>query len=697
MKFGIRKKLLLLIVSLSLALIVSSVFIASRQYRLSLENNSMKICKESCESLVDSIEKTQIDFVNTFKDKILTVYAENLDELEYARDHGFESLDKRETFYDSLMVGIFPPKQGLGLSYETLQFQAGYQQLLDDMDILAFAGGLDSASVFCYDETRNNIIYLIDRMPENSAFYNYPASIRTPWSGELANALKTRSAVTYLSGKACCAVMPISGTENRVFVLFTRQNTEIDENLRLFSLYTFGTLLGATVIIGLVVLWFANRLIVRNVKKLSKASERFTSAIGTDSIQKTSAGIRSRDEIGALSAQFDLMQDSILSYLSSLAEKTSKEEKMKAELALAARIQAEALPAGGLRAGSAEVDSFLKPARDVGGDLYDYFMLDETRLFFCLADVSGKGIPASLFMMRARELIKAGVSRAMSLDSFAYRLNNELCRGNEESIFITAFFGILDTETGKLTYLRAGHEQPMLRHGSDVVQLGEESNCVLGVFEDMAFTADEITLRTGDLLLMFTDGLNEGVNDRNEQFGYERIRQVLLNADGDVLHRLYEALCAFSAGAEQFDDVTMLLLTYGGSLSFHFDRPDYGSIDAVTDAVLAELRGFNPDRVNELGIILDEVMNNQISYAFEGVAAPQLEVRLKVCGNAAELIFEDNGKPFDPLSADTEEQPEDAEGGQGIRLIKGLSESQTYSRTGDRNRLVIRKTLLLGN
>lgn len=694
MRFGIKNKLLLLIAALSLALITASVLISSRLYASSLEKNMKELCSETADSLAESVENEHIEFISTYRDKIEAVYTENREELEAAMDREFESFDKREEYYSSFTEDIFPPKSGLGLSYDALVFKGEYNAVRNEMDMLSYAGGLDTASVFIYDREHNNMVYLADRMPEGSMLYSFPASVKKPWDERMQEALENGVSCEFISGKECYALTPIDGTEGKVFALFGSFNTGHEQNVRLFSLYTFLITLGATLAIGAVMLWFANRLIVKNIKKLTAASEEFASEMHGNAPKKILPHVESKDEIGDLSDKFELMQDSILSYIERLAEKTSREEKLNAELELAARIQSESLPKGGMKTGNVILQCFLKPAKEVGGDLYDYFMLDENRLFFCLADVSGKGIPASLFMMRAKELIKAGVKTGAPLDDFAFGLNNELCAGNEESIFITAFFGVLDTVSGRLSYLRAGHELPFLKRGNEAVQFGEESNCVLGIFEDAEFISGETELQPGDTLLLFTDGLNEGINNENEAFGYDRIAQVLKTAEGDITGAMYSALLDFCSGAEQFDDVTMLVISMRSIKRMELTDPGYDDITAVTDSVLSELSGFDADRASEVGILIDEIMNNEISYAFRDTAEPKLNVLFELTGGVVKLVFEDNGTAFDPLSEVKEEDIENSEGGFGLELVKALSNGQSYERADGFNRLTVSKDML---
>lgn len=693
MRFGIQKKLLLLIVLLSLALIVTSVYVSSRLYARSLDDSEKKLCAETAASFSDEISGERFDVLTEFKDKIAAVYSDNREELEEASTREFESFDKREEFYSRFTEGIFPPKQGLGLSYQMLLFKTEYEAMLNSMDMLSYAGGLDTASVLYYDAEHGNAVYLVDRMPEGSTLYNFPASVKKLEDGFLKNAFEAGAPAVSTENGECCAVTPVKGTDGSVFVLFAKQNTETVQSVRLFMLYTFAMLLGATLIIGLVILMFANRLIVRNVKKLSAAADTFTSQVDGGSPERVYDGVASRDEIGDLSKGFGRMQDAILGYIDRIEEDSAREQRMQAELALAARIQADSLPSGGLELGRAEINSFLKPAREVGGDLYDYYPLDGRRAFFCLADVSGKGVPASLFMMRAKELIRAHAAADATLGELAFKLNNELCAGNEESIFITAFFGLLDTKSCRLEYLRAGHEQPMLRRGGRVTKIGEESNLPLGIFEDSEFASDFITLLPGDVLLMFTDGLNEGINEAEEEFGYGRIADALLQAGEDVTGELYAKLTGFCGDAEQFDDVTMLTLRIKNTLRFETERPCWDDIPKASEMAANALSGFEHDRVSEVGVIIDEVMNNQISYAFEGVKEPRSAMELRLDGAKLTLVFEDNGTPFDPLTEVTKEDIDASEGGFGLALVRAMTSAQRYERREGLNVLTLEKDM----
>ncbi|MBR6322055.1 MAG: SpoIIE family protein phosphatase, partial [Lachnospiraceae bacterium] len=310
--------------------------------------------------------------------------------------------------------------------------------------------------------------------------------------------------------------------------------------------------------------------------------------------------------------------------------------------------------------------------------------------------VSGKGIPAALFMMRAKELIKGGVKAGRQLEDFVRDVNLELYSGNDECLFITAFFGVLDLKTLRLSYLRAGHEQPFLRRHESIIRIGEESNYPLGLFDDAEFSASEIMLEPADILLIFTDGLNEGINEQNEGFGYERIEDVLNTSRSDTATALFQALEAFRGSAEQFDDVTMLVLSVGDRLDLCMKNPAFEDIPRAEDAITEMLEGVDSNRVSETCIIVDELMSNSIRYAFGGTEEPEIDISLKLAANEMTLEYSDNGAPFDPLTIPEktrEEKEEDTLGGEGISLVKALADSACFERSGVWNILTIRKDM----
>ena len=255
------------------------------------------------------------------------------------------------------------------------------------------------------------------------------------------------------------------------------------------------------------------------------------------------------------------------------AEISANEARIESELNMATKIQSDLLPSvfppfPDRR--EFDIYATMTPAKEVGGDLYDFFMVDDTHLAVIVADVSGKGIPAALFMVTAKNLIKSQSKLGYTADKIFYNANNSLCDGNESGLFVTGWIGILDTETGEFEFVNAGHNPPLvMQPGEDFAYLKSEANLVLALMEDMPYTKHKIVLKPGARLYMYTDGITEAVNTDNDQYGEDRLAAYLNHhkEDGlkDTLVGLRNNIDCFAGDAEQFDDMTMLILEYKGN------------------------------------------------------------------------------------------------------------------------------------
>ncbi len=217
----------------------------------------------------------------------------------------------------------------------------------------------------------------------------------------------------------------------------------------------------------------------------------------------------------------------------------------------------------------AELDLFaiIEPAKQVGGDLYDYFFLDESHLCFCVGDVSGKGVPASLFMAVSKTLIKANANHGMKPSEILHDVNKMLCEENESSMFVTVFLAILDIETGMVNYSNAGHNIPYIIHNDGSIQKIENTKGIaLGVIEDFQFETKSILLKKDDQMFIFTDGVNEAMNEKNDQFGLERLEHSLTECSNctprETTMHIVDEVYSFQGDAIQFDDITILVLHY---------------------------------------------------------------------------------------------------------------------------------------
>jgi sigma-B regulation protein RsbU (phosphoserine phosphatase) len=251
-----------------------------------------------------------------------------------------------------------------------------------------------------------------------------------------------------------------------------------------------------------------------------------------------------------------------------LAKITAEKERIGAELDVATKIQASMLPC--IFPAFPDREEFdiyasMLPAKEVGGDFYDFFLIDETHLAIVIADVSGKGVPAALFMVIAKTLIKNNAQYGKAPKEIFETVNNQLCEGNESAMFLTAFMGILEIGSGKFTYVNAGHNPPVIKKAEGNYEwLVTKPGFVLAGMENMRYRQDEIVLGQGDTLYMYTDGVTEATNAQNELFSDPKLIEVLNRHKDDnlveLLHRVKIEIDLFVKDAPQFDDITMLAL-----------------------------------------------------------------------------------------------------------------------------------------
>ncbi len=315
--------------------------------------------------------------------------------------------------------------------------------------------------------------------------------------------------------------------------------------------------------------WFfflRNRLL-RPIREISGEANRFA-ADNTLAEKSLADRITYHDELGELALTIDEMERKTLDYFSSLNRITVEKQRVDAELNLAAAIQAGMLTKAFPQREDFTLCASMDPAKEVGGDFYDFFLLDEKRLAFVIADVSGKGVPAALIMAITKVLIKNHVQMGQTPEKAFYEVNNFLCEGNEAGVFVTAWMGVLDLPTGKLTYVNAGHNPPLLRQKNGAfTYLRSRPALVLGGMEETEYRENELTMEHGDRLFLYTDGVTEAADPQNGLYGEERL-SVYLNAHPEedlteTLTGLRRDIDAFSDGASQFDDITMLYLEYG--------------------------------------------------------------------------------------------------------------------------------------
>lgn len=279
------------------------------------------------------------------------------------------------------------------------------------------------------------------------------------------------------------------------------------------------------------------------------------------------------DEISRLGQAFNQMVRDLRGYVDRLQQETRTRERMAGELQVASQIQSDLLPSSFPAFPNRhefEIFARMRPAREVGGDFYDFCLLDGDHLYFAVADVSGKGIPAALFMMCSRTILRNNAGGKMSLKEILEHTNNSLCENNKSNMFVTALVGVLEISTGRLAMANAGHNPPLLRRADGSLQLLKlRRGFVLGGMEDIPYSQDEVLLQPGDALYCYTDGITEAQDSAGELFGSPRLEESLKNcttatADG-LITAVGLAVDGFVAGAQQADDMTELCIVYRGT------------------------------------------------------------------------------------------------------------------------------------
>ena len=334
--------------------------------------------------------------------------------------------------------------------------------------------------------------------------------------------------------------------------------------------YIIGGFFILFILLGLLVVFFAGRRIIKKATKSLKQLSASADEVAKGNFNTELPKLKSRDEIQLLRDSFEKMQHSLTTYVEELKETTAQKASIESELKIAHDIQMSMLPKTFPpypERNDIDIYGTLTPAKDVGGDLFDFFIRDN-QLYFCIGDVSGKGVPASLFMAVTRSLFRNVTAHTSSPEMIAIAINNALTEGNDTNMFVTFFVGVLDLETGSMNYCNAGHDSPLLI-GRGVGVLPCDPNLPLGVLAGWKYTPQHISIDSKTTIFLYTDGLNEAENMVHAQFSNDRIFNVaksLLNNNENqpetIIDRMSKAVRNFVGEAEQSDDLTMLAIRY---------------------------------------------------------------------------------------------------------------------------------------
>ncbi|MCI9446158.1 MAG: SpoIIE family protein phosphatase [Lachnospiraceae bacterium] len=457
-----------------------------------------------------------------------------------------------------------------------------YKEIEGRLDALVDATGTTLIYVAKVDVSDyRTLTYIYDAVNSASGFDRYPLGytaigVEEKYVNNVRNIItKGERATEYLysyseeSGAHTTAGIAVHDSKGEIVAILgvEKAMTRL-ENAR--NTYVKDVLLGVLVAVFLFLIAysaFLYREILTPILAVTDEAKRFAE---TNTPSDKLSAIQKKDEIGVLAKAVNKMETDIMAYIENLTAVTAEKERIGAELSIATQIQADMLPSifpAFPDRPEFDIYATMNPAKEVGGDFYDFFMVDERHLAIVMADVSGKGVPAALFMVIGKTLIKDHTQPGRDLGEVFTEVNDLLCESNSEGLFITAFEGVLDLVSGEFTFVNAGHEIPFIcKKGGSFEPYKIRAGFVLAGMEGIRYQCGSMQLSPGDRLFQYTDGVTEATDKDSRLYGMERLKETLaeyasLPPQG-LLVKVKEELDGFVGDAPQFDDITMLCLEY---------------------------------------------------------------------------------------------------------------------------------------
>ena len=617
--------------------------------------------------------------------------------------------------------------------YSEVMKDPNYDTIMEILGEFAVNSDINDIYIGMYDYDTGRLVYVADPDTKSPCPAGYWDDVSF---GEIDKFLNwdgkgTLYNIAYFEryGWICTSGAPIYDEEGTIagFVLADVSLTELINGMKRFVLQYFI----ATAVTVAILCWALTRHIrktmVAPINRIATAAGEYVKdkRRGESASESHFEGLKidTGDEIENLYFTLSDMENDLNAYEKDLTKAVQEKERIGTELDLANRIQEGMLPnvfPAFPDRKDFDIYGTMIPAKEVGGDFYDFFLVDDDHLCMTMADVSGKGVPAALFMMASKILIKVAARTGASPAEVLEKVNDQICGHNPQEMFVTVWLGVLELSTGRLTAVNAGHEYPMVKHGDGSYEmLRDKHGFVVGGMEGTRYSNYDVNLEPGSELFLYTDGVAEAANESKEMFGTARLLDVL-NKDKPetpqaVLNKVRRAVNDFVGEAPQFDDITMLCLSYIGS-----DRNDnkaeeqrkerfmkemtleatVNNIPMVTEFVNTELEALDcPVKAQmQIDVAIDELFGNIAQYAYDPLTGPAT-VRVEVDDDPMAVIitFIDNGKPFDPLKGkdpDTTLSAEERQiGGLGVFLVKKTMDEITYEYKDGQNILKIRKNM----
>ena len=442
---------------------------------------------------------------------------------------------------------------------------------------------IDDIYLGMYDRDTNALIYMVDPDDDPQSYVKpldwdevtqkeVNAFLDSEGKDEIYSIQKTKE-----YGWLCTSGVPIKNADGETvaFVLSDISLANVANGMKNFFLMYFVAMFVLVNVIGILMARHMRKKLADPINKIADAAQNYVNDRRNgvkDGKHFSDLDIHTGDEIENLSLIMNDMEKDLAEYEENLIKITNEKQRISTELSLATRIQANMLPSiypAFPERPEIDIYATMDPAKEVGGDFYDFFLVDDDHLCMVMADVSGKGVPAALFMMASKIILANNAQVGKSPAQIFKDTNDAICANNREEMFVTVWLGILELSTGKLTAANAGHEYPILMHAGGKFELIKDKHgFVIGGMEGMKYWEYELKLEPGAKLFLYTDGVPEATRADMEQFGTDRLLEAL-NSDSNgspqaILKNIRSAVDDFVKDAEQFDDLTMLCMEYRG-------------------------------------------------------------------------------------------------------------------------------------
>lgn len=483
----------------------------------------------------------------------------------------------------------------------------------------------------------------------------------------------------------------VKNLDNGMFLIISIPKIELFIHLIILVSMLALTLILISILITGLLYYVLKRYIIRPIDKLMLIAQKIGK--GEDVHIK----IAKPEEFAELAATFDKMTQDIKSV-------TKERERINSELSIAKSIQESSLPnkfPPFPNRKEFDIYASMHPAKQVGGDFYDFCFIDDENFMFLIADVSGKGIPAALFMMTVKTLINNISQMGYSPKEMIETVNKKICLTNKQGLFVTMFVGIININTGKITYINCGHNQPLLKtNNGEYRYMDANPNIVLGAFENTEFNVLESQLNAGDTIFTYTDGITEALNAEEKMYGEERLKNCLNKYHDDDIYKLAadvkNDILQYTNSVQQSDDLTMLIFKYNNqkirkTFKDMAIKENYKSFYTWLHNVCEEWK-LNETLINKLDMCCEELYANITFYSYPPKTGI-IEVSISKTASQIILQFEDEGVPYNPLERpdpDITLPPEERPyGGLGIFMVKEMSDDIKYQHIENKNVLTV--------